>query len=226
VAVSRRIFLRQGVLAAVGCAATPLLASTPKRPTGGDDQTREANNHVSSGSSNWQDHAAALDHLGRSQFASAIGSDFKVTVDGSAQPIWLTLTAVNDLPSVALANQAGSVVRNQPLSSAPTTSGFVLVFWSSSDLPQGSHLFQHSGLGNFALFTVPAGNGQQTFIATVNRLEQSTIIAVPRGVLSAQPAGQSPASVSAPPAATSSTVESHPGAPAGTQDVQRSPVRD
>ncbi len=225
-AVSRRIFLQQGVLAAVGCAATPLLASTPKRPTGGDDQTRETPNHLPSGSSNWQDHASALDHLGRSQFTGAIGSEFKVIVDGSAQPIWVTLSAVEDLPSLSAASQAGSAAGNQPSSSAPTTSGFLLVFWSSSELPQGSHLFQHSSLGNFALFTVPAGNGQQTYIATVNRLDQPTMIAVPRGNVSGQSNGQSPAPISAPGAATSSTPESHPGAPSGTLGVRRSAVRD
>src|ERR1051326_2413417 len=171
VAVSRRMFLHHGFLAAAAC-ATSFAGS--KGPIGGDDQTRVIPSHIF-GSGDWEAHAAALDRLGRSQFADAIGSSFKVTIEGSAQPIFVNLTAVNDLPALAQANAASFAVPNHGSAVAPTTTGFMLFFWSSSPLPQGTHLFQHSSLGSFALFTVPTGNGQRTYVATVNRLDQAEV---------------------------------------------------
>jgi len=220
VAVSRRIFLQQGVLAAAACATTPLLALGSKHPIGRDDQTRELPNH-SSGSSSWQDHSSAFDHLVRSQFANAVGTDFKVIVEGSAQPTWVTLTAVEDLPAPATASPGSFAVPRQS-AQGPGTDGFMLSFWSSSPLPQGSHLFQHSAIGSFALFTVPGGTNQQVFFAVVNRIAPS-VVAVPYagtpGFVSV------PASTPAAPA-TSSTTENPPRALSGNPGARRVVVRD
>jgi len=220
VAVSRRMFLHQGVLAAAACATTPLLARS-KNPIGGDDQTRITPSPASSGSGSWDDHAAALDRLGRGQFSNAVGTSFKVTIEGGAQPVFVTLTAVNDLPALPQANPASFAVANRRSAAAPATAGFMLFFWSSSPLPQGTHLFQHASLGSFALFTVPAGNGQQTYVATVNRLDQAVVIAVP---VDQPPTGVNPATPAAP--ATSSGTGIPPRALSGTPVVQRGAVRD
>jgi len=225
VAVSRRIFLRQGVLTAAACATTPLLALGSKRPTGGDNP-RELSSHPSSGSGSWQEHAAALDHLGRAQFTSAIGTNFKVLVEGSAQPVWVTLAAVEDLPALVPVNPASLAVANKQSALAPASSGFLLFFWSSAVLPQGSHLFQHDAMGSFALFTVPGRGGQQLSCAVVNRLAQSTIIAIPFATSPARTSGQTtaPAATAAP--ATSSGTESLPRALSESPAARRAQVKD
>jgi uncharacterized protein DUF6916 len=214
------MFLHQGVLAAAACATTPLLARS-NGPIGGDDQTRVIPS-PNSGSGGWEDQAAAFDLLGRGQFSNAIGTSFKVTIDGGAQPVFVTLTAVNDLPALAQANAASFAVPNHRSAVATTTAGFMLLFWSSSPLPQGTHLFQHAGLGSFALFTVPAGNGQQAYVATVNRLDQAIIVAVP---LDQPNAGANAAATPVAPA-TSSGIGIPPRAPSGTPVVRRGGVRD
>jgi uncharacterized protein DUF6916 len=220
VAVSRRMFLQQGVLAAAACATTPLLALGSKRPIGSDDQNRELPPH-SSGSGNWQDHATAFDHLVRGQFTNAVGTDFQVIVDGNAQPTWVTLTAVEDLPALAPVNP-GSFAVPAKSAPAPVTEGFMLSFWSSTPLPQGSHLFQHSAIGRFALFTVPGGASQQVSLAVVNRLAPA-VVAVPY----AGSAGRvsTPAATAAAPA-TSSATENLPRALSGNPGVRRVVVRD
>lgn len=230
-AVSRRIFLRQGVLAAAACATTPLLAFSSKRPVGGDDQTRDVPSHhssSSSGSGTWQDHAAALDHLGREQFTEAIGTNFKVTVEGSSLPVWVTLMAVDDLPALAPVNPASFAVPGKQSSSALATTGFMLRFSSSAQLPQGTYLFQHDGLGPFALLIVPAGN-QQVYNATINRLAGATIIAVPFSKSPARFSGQAsaPAAAIVPAApATSSGTGNLPRGLSESPAAQRAVVRD
>src|SRR5579859_1190040 len=221
VAVSRRIFLQQGVLAAAACATTPLLALGSQRPTGGD-RARELPSHRSSGSSNWQDHASAFDHLGRSNFTNTIGTDFKVTVPGSTQPVWVTLLAVEDLPALPAVNPASFAVASKQSSSAPTTSGFVLRFGGSTPLSQGTYLFQHDALGLFALFAVPQGNGRQVYNAIVNRLDGATIVAVP---FDHAPQAGAPASTPVAPA-TSSTTENPPRALSQSPAARRAAVRD
>lgn len=219
-AVSRRMFLHHGILAAAGCATT---FAKSKGPIGSDDQTRTSPKPASAaGSGSWQDHANAFDHLSRGQFADAVGTPFKVTLEGSAQPVFVTLTAVRDLPALAQANVASFAVPNNRSAVAPSTTGFLLLFWSSSPLPQGTHLFQHPSLGNFALFTVPSGNGQQTFVGTVNRLDQATIIAVPFD----QPNAGAHAAANPVAPATSSGTGAPPRAASGTPVVRRSAVRD
>jgi len=180
-AVSRRNFLYQGVIAATACAASPLWALGPKRPIGDNDQPQKTPPNSSSGSDNWQDHASALDNLDRARFSSAVGSNFKVIVAGAAQPVWVTLTGVKDLPTLALVSPASLAVANRQSAPAPATAGFVLLFGGSTQLPQGTYLFEHDALGRFALFTVPQGNGVQVYNAVVNRLTAPSIIAVPYG---------------------------------------------
>jgi hypothetical protein len=226
-AFSRRMFLRHGVLAAAACAGSPLMAFGGRRTANGDDAHEPAPRNLHE-SDNWQDHASALDHLGRSAFSGAVGTNFKVFFAGSTAPVWVTLLAVNDLPQIAPVNPASFAVANKGSGVAPTSSGFVLVFGGSSSLPQDTHLFEHSSLGRFALFTVPDGT-QQVHTAVVNRLDAPTIVAVP---FSAAQGGQ-PALFSAPaagginaPAATSLIDESPSHGPSGSQVVRRGVVRD
>jgi len=118
-------------------------------------------------------------------------------------------------------------VANKSSSIAPATTAFVLVFGSSAQLPQGTHLFEHASLGRFALFTVPDPTG--VHIAVVNRLDQATIIAVPFGkgqaaqkVVNATGTG---VSVSGSPATSSGTENLSPGL-SGSRAVRKGAVRD
>lgn len=222
---SRRMFLRQGVFTAAACAGSPLLALSGGRATGGKDEIEPAlrgpSTHAKS--DNWQDHAAALDHLDRNAFSGAIGTSFKVRL-ASGSPVWVTLTAVEDLPKPAAVNPASFAVSPKAASFAPTSSGFVLVFGGSSPLPAATHLFEHAELGRFALFTVPAGNGQQIYTAVVNRLDIGTVIAV-SGKIGQQGSAAGTVGVNAPAAASS--VDGSPShGLSGSQGARRGAVRD
>ncbi len=232
-AFSRRIFLRHGVLAAAACASNPLMAFGARSgPIGGNEEGGTQRTPVVrtpvAGSDNWQDHAAALDHLDRNAFSGAVGTNFKVFTGAGQLPVWVTLLAVEDPPAIAPVNPASFAVANKQSGFAPASSGFVLLFGGSSPVPQGTHLFEHQHLGRFALFTVPAGNGMQVYTAVVNRLEAS-VIAVPHS--SGQ--GTNPASSGAPaaggisaPAAISSTGEIPSRGLSGNPGVQRNAVRN
>jgi hypothetical protein len=111
-------------------------------------------------------------------FANAVGTRFQASSASGADPVWLTLHAVEDLPQLAPVNPASFAVRNRMAAPAPVSSGFLLRFGSSTPLPQESYLFQHEALGSFALFIVPEAEGQ-TFSATVNRLDAAIIAAIP-----------------------------------------------
>jgi hypothetical protein len=225
-AVSRRRFLHHGVLAAAACAASPLLALSSRRPAGGDEPADRSRPRPSSGADDWQSHASALDHIGRNAFAGAIGTAFKVySSAANSQPVWLTLQAVEDLPKLAAVNPASFAVASKGSGFAPTSSGFVLVFGSSAQLPQDTHLFEHDGLGRFALFTVPEPNG--VFIAVVNRLDQATIIAVPfdKGQAATNGAGAAGGSFKSAPATSSGTENPSPGL-SEIPVVRRGAVRD
>lgn len=183
-AFSRRMFLRHGVLTAAACASAPLMALGSARAVGGEGEEEGGarNPSSSSNSSKWQDHATALDHLGRNAFSGALGTNFKVFLpEATSIPVWVTLFAVEDLPAPVPANPASFAVPNKGTGVAPATSGFVLVFGGSSPLPQGTHLFEHQDMGRFAMFTVPERDGQQTHTAVVNRLQGAPIIAIPHG---------------------------------------------
>lgn len=168
--VSRRNFLRHGAIAAAAtCASSSLLgwsgplgdAKTirippPKAPIAKD--------------TDWHNHADGVQHLTRESFARVVGSTFRVY--GNAAPSWLTLLSVSDLPALVAVNPASLAVANKVASHASTSTGFVLFFRGSAPapLPQSTVLLQHADLGQFALFLVPEGNGQQLYAAVVNRL--------------------------------------------------------
>jgi hypothetical protein len=230
VTFSRRLFLRHGILAAAACAGSPLLALGGGRPIGGNEEAGPLRRGPSANSGSWQDYATALDYMGRDAFAGAVGTNFKVFLSAdNTLPVWVTLLAVQDLPKIAPANTASFAVVNKAPSVAPASSGFVLIFGGSSELPQGTHLFEHDGLGRFALFTVPQGNGQQLYTAVVNRLN-ANIIAVPYAMGKAAEQNQATGAASdefkASAPATSTAVDSHPVGLSGSQAVRRSAVRD
>lgn len=221
------MFLRQGVFTAAACAGSPLLALGGGRATGGKDEVEPLRKVPSAHlkSDNWQDHAAALNNLDRSAFSGAIGTDFKVLLATGASA-WVKLTAVEDLPAVAPVNSGSFAVPQKGSSFAPSTSGFVLVFSGSSPLPQETHLFEHAQLGRLALFTVPAGNGQQIYTAVVNRLDIGTVIPVSGKVGQKDSAGAPAGGTVNAPAATSLINESPSHGPSGSPGVRRGAVRD
>jgi uncharacterized protein DUF6916 len=235
-AFSRRIFLRHGVLAAAACAANPFstMAFGARRAPIAGNEEGGLQRPPETGSDNWQDHAAALDNLGRNAFSGAVGTNFKVFTEAGQLPVWVTLLAVEDLPALAPVNPASFAVPNKRTGFAPASSGFVLLFGGSSPVPQDTHLFEHQDLGRFALFTVPGGNGQQIYTAVVNRLDAAAVIAVPfsagqgtKPAFAGAPAINAPAAggISAP-AAISSTDEIPSRGLAGSPGVQRNAVRD
>lgn len=230
-AVSRRIFLHHGVLAAVACAASPVFALGSQRSVGGSEDTGALSKQPSiGGSNNWQDHAAALQGMSREQFAGVVGTNFKVTLPGDAQPVWITLQAVEDLPEIVPVNSASFAVPIKQSSIAPavpSTSGFLLKFGGSTPVAQGTYLLEHDSLGLFALFIVPAGSGVYT--AVINRLNAPTIIAVPfaagTGTGSAAKT-VAPAGVLTAPVPASTRVGNQSPDLSGSRGVQRSVVRD
>jgi hypothetical protein len=233
-AFSRRLLLRHGFLAAAAaCISSPVWALGQNRPIGGNEDVADLQKTPSSKSGSWQDHAAALDNLGRNAFTGAVGSNFKVILSDNALPVWVTLLAVQDLPKIAPANVASFAVQSKAPSFTPSSNGFVLVFGGSSELPQGTYLFEHDALGRFAMFTVPAGNGQQLYSAVVNRLAEAHVVAVPyttgkveqqnQGAQQSQAAG---ASGVRPSVSTSSADESLSPALDGNRGARRAAVRD
>lgn len=232
-AVSRRIFLHQGVLAAVACAASPVFALGSQRSAGGSEDTGALSKQPSiGGSNNWQDHAAALQGMSRGQFAGVVGTNFKVVLPDNAQPVWITLQAVEDLPEVAPVNPASFAVpikQSAVAPVAPSTNGFLLQFGGSTPVEQGTYLLEHDSLGSFALFIVPAGNGQQVYTAVVNRLNAPTIIAVPYAA--ATGAGSTtkvttPAGIVTAPVPASARTGNQSPELSGNLGVQRSALKD
>jgi hypothetical protein len=228
-AFSRRIFLRHGVWAAVACASNPLMAFGARRTPIAGDEEGGTQRTPETGSDDWQDHAAALDHLDRNAFSGAVDTNFKVFTGAGQLPVWVTLLAVENLPALTPVNPASFAVPNKRNGFAPTSSGFVLLFGGSSPVPHDTHLFEHQDLGRFALFTVPAGNGSQVHTAVVNRLDAAVVTAVPFSA----GLGTKPASSGAPlaggitaPAAISSTGEIPSRDLSGNPGVQRNAVRD
>lgn len=224
-AFSRRIFLRHGALAAAACASNPFsaMALGGRRIPIGSSEEAELRKSSGGGSDNWQDHAAALDHLDRTAFSGAVGTNFKVLTGADQLSVWVTLLAVEDLPALAPVNAASFAVPNKRAGFTPASSGFVLSFGGSSPVPQDTHLFEHQDLGRFALFTVPAGNGSQVYTAVVNRLNAASITWQGRPpIFSGAPAA---GGIKAP-AAISSTDEIPSPGLAGNSGVRRDAVRD
>ena len=228
-AFTRRLFLRHGFLAALAASfSKQIFASSGGRPPQGldgiDPLQGTSAKPITPGT--WQQHAAVLNGLSRDAFNRAVGTNFKVFSADNSQAIWVTLLSVDDLPKIAPANPASFAVPQKGHSAAPTSSGFVLVFGGSSDLPQGSHLFQHDSLGNFAMFTVP--DGPQIYSATVNRLDQPASVPVPQpgdGAKQKNGSGNSPMKVKALDAA-SEEVESRSAALPESRGGQRAVLKD
>ena len=171
--VSRRRFLSSGMLAAVACTASPVVSWADHVPLPHPVPNKNAGNKASS-ASDWQHHAGALDHITRNDFTRATGSAFAVFSDGATSPIFLRLLSVADLPALSPVNTASMAVSPKSSGTAPATSGFML-FFSGPNTPalaQGTYLFQHSGIGDFALLIVPAGVGE--YSAVINRLATTT----------------------------------------------------
>jgi hypothetical protein len=124
------------------------------------------------GNTDWHNHANGIQPLTKESFAGVVGSTFRVYDRAGSSPSWLTLLSVNELPGPVPVNPASFAVMNKKATSGPTTSGFVLHFNGSAPAPlaQDTFLLQHAELGQFALFLVPAGDGQQLYVAVVNRL--------------------------------------------------------
>jgi len=223
---SRRIFLRHGVLTAMACASNPFsaMALGGRRIPVGSSEEADHRKSSGAGSDSWQDHAAALDHLDRNAFSGAVGTNFKVFTATGQLPVWVTLLAVEDLPALAPVNAASFAVPNKRAGFAPASSGFVLLFGGSFPVPEETHLFEHQGLGRFALFTVPARNGNQIYIAVVNRLDAAVTSRVPGG--QGGPAGASGRGGISAPAAISSTDETPSRSLFESPGVQRDAVRD
>src|SRR5215467_3228988 len=133
--VSRRRFLQNSALAAIGCAANPIFAVSEHGKTSG------------SGKSGTQ--TAMLPAPQRQVFVNAIGSSFQVSGDGISQPVWLQLQAVNDPAGILPVNTAAMDVPPPKHSKARNTNGFVLtlVGGPAESLPQGTYTFQSSTLG-------------------------------------------------------------------------------
>ncbi len=243
--VSRRKFLRHGFIAAAAtCASSSLLGSN--RPSGQDEgkTVRIPLKPPVHGNTDWHNHADGMQHLTRESFNGAVGSTFKVFErSGKLAPSWVTLLSVKDLPALATVNPATFAVANKTISHGPDSSGFVLFFRGSAPapLPQDTFLLEHSGLGQFALFLVPDGNGQQLYVAIVNRLSgslhtQFPMVATPVTNRQIPPAGLGAGTDSsfatpvgartARPATTSSGSGNLQNDPSEIQDVRRGAAQD
>src|SRR2546423_2121211 len=162
-AVSRRRFLRHGTLAAVGCAASPLLGWSRRPDLNGD-----------AGSQAPKTPGGARGALTAEAFQAALGSGFKVSQ--GPDTVWLRLMAGGDLPSIVPANLAGMAVPPPKSASATiVTTGFTLSFLGTfaTPLPQGTYDFEHDQFGKFQLFIVPDGQGSQSYTALFNQLGQA-----------------------------------------------------
>jgi hypothetical protein len=158
--VSRRKLLQHSMLGALVFAAGRLCAWTGQKggsSDGAPDKTQDD----------------TLKHLDRAAFTEAVGSGFQVSATtGKSSPAWLRLLAVTDLPALIPMNPAAMAVPPKQKSAPIQTTGFMLQFLGTlpKPLPQGTYVFDHPQLGKFSLLIVPEGQGQQTYIAVINRL--------------------------------------------------------
>lgn len=200
-AVSRRIFLRHTALAAAACAALPAHGWGSVRGLITQDAPGKGKHLPKPNIS--QSDSDALAALTREHFSSAIGSGFKVSqVANDPQAQWLRLISVHDLPELAPVNLGMMAVAPKGSGKSTPTSGFMVSFTgaSSTALTQGSYLFEHDRLGHFALFIVPAGSGEQSYSAVINRIETVVTTTITPGIGTAQMSPIEPiSSPSAPP---------------------------
>jgi hypothetical protein len=185
--VSRRIFMRSGVLSAAACLAHPFRALAGQRAFPGDRNLPQRNSSstpvphapLPHGESP-QQKFAGLDHLTRDIFADAVGTAFKVsTRSGKGEVFWLTLLSVQDMEAAAPTNPASMAVPPPAaISNAAQTSAFSLTFSGgpAQGVGQDTYFFEHPELGQFALLIVPAGPEQ--YVAIVNRLTVRKAIGV------------------------------------------------
>ncbi|HLW53973.1 MAG TPA: twin-arginine translocation signal domain-containing protein [Candidatus Angelobacter sp.] len=150
-AVSRRKFLQNSALAAVGCAVNPVFAASHSKSQG-TTQGGATTNMIAAPS--------------RQQFTNAIGSSFEVTLPNQSQPVWLRLLSVKDLPALAPVNTASMAVPPPKHAGSRTVRGFILAFNGGplESLRAGTYTFQSSSLGKFSLFITPAGPQQYSAV--------------------------------------------------------------
>ena len=188
-AVSRRIFLSGSVATAIACASAPLAAlagggrplphdtGLPNRNSGsaGNIPGISASKIVTP-----EQRYGGVAHITRDSFAGAVGSSFKLTsTSGKSQSFWLTLLSVKDLTAPPVTNPAAMAVSPPPSAQQIVrTEAFSLAFFGGPlpGVQQDTFFVEHAGLGQFALFIVPAGPQQYT--AIVNRLPGKTVLPV------------------------------------------------
>jgi hypothetical protein len=164
--VNRRKFLQQAALAAAASAATPLLSWGQRRPEV-DNPELEIGPGAAGG------HGFASAHLGvsRTAFENLVGSSFKASSrTGNSNPVWMRLSSVDELPSLAPVNPASMAVPpKNPTSPVPTTSGYMLAFSApGTSLAQDTYIIENAQMGQFDLFIVPGTLG--TYTAVFNLL--------------------------------------------------------
>lgn len=188
-AVSRRIFLRGGMLAAAAYASSPFTASAANRVLPGETSfTHKSGGHTVPIGCDAAGHDrspeqkyAGLSRIHREAFAECIGSAFKVsrTSSDAGNDFWLTLLRVQDLRAPIMGNPASMAVPPPAgYAQGAQTSAFLLEFSGgpAAGVAQGTYFFQHDTLGEFALLIVPSGPQQYT--GTINRLEALKAIPV------------------------------------------------
>lgn len=156
-AVSRRIFLRRGVLAAVACAIPVEGWGSQRRPNVSDGPARQTH--------------GPTDAMTKEAFLAAVGSGFKVSQSANdPKTQWLRLIAVEDLEPPAEPNTGLMAVLPRQLQALTIVSGFSLSFTGAvgKELAQGTYNFEHDRMGKFALFIVPGTDGRQSYTAVIN----------------------------------------------------------
>lgn len=188
-AVSRRTFLRGGMLAAAAYASSPFTASAANRVLPGEKSfPQKSGGHAVPNGSDAGGHDrsseqiyAGLSHIHRDAFAECIGSAFKVssTSSDAGSAFWLTLLRVQDLPAPIMGNPASMAVAPPAGYTRGTqTSAFALEFSGgpAAGVRQDTYFFQHDHLGEFAMLIVPSGPQQYT--GTINCMETRKAIPV------------------------------------------------
>jgi hypothetical protein len=186
-AVSRRIFLRHTALVAAACVTVPAHGWGSTKGLFSQNAPVKGK-HLPTPNVSKSD-SDALAALTREHFSSAIGSGFKVSQTANdPQEQWLRLISVHDLPELAPVNLGLMAVAPKGSAQSIPTSGFMVSFTgaSSTALAQGTYLFEHDRLGHFALFIVPAGSGEQSYSAVINRIEAVAPTTITPGIGTAQ----------------------------------------
>lgn len=228
VAVSRRIFLQHGVLAAAATYVTsPLEGWGQSHSITGEGHNPPVHNSGPGGTRD-ADPYAALDSLDRQSFVSAIGSAFQVQT--AVGLFWLRLLSVTDLAGPPAANPGTFAVLNKKVAktAAVETAGFNLLFSGTSpdSVEQGTYTFFHATLGEFVLFIVPEAGRPGQYNAVINRFaapEHSPAVIAPATGLPAVTGADGP---SVPAGSTSSGSETPSPRHSETRGGQKGAVRD